>query len=75
VPSDRLLVETDCPFLTPVPKRKERRNQPANVFYVASYLAELRREPLEKLAEQTTRNAIALFRLPVKSSELLSQPQ
>ncbi len=64
VPSDRLLVETDCPFLTPVPKRKDRRNQPANVFHVASYLAELRQEPLEKLAAQTTHNAISLFRLP-----------
>ena len=65
VPADRLLVETDCPFLTPVPKRKERRNQPANVFHVASYLAELRHESLELLAEQTTRNARALFKLPV----------
>lgn len=74
VPIDRLLVETDCPFLTPVPKRKERRNQPANVFHVASYLAELRQVPLEQLAAQTTRNAIALFRLPVQVSELASQP-
>lgn len=73
VPSDRLLVETDCPFLTPVPKRKERRNQPANVFYVASYLAELRQMPLENLAAQTTRNAIALFRLPVRAAEWVGQ--
>ncbi|MEM1308244.1 MAG: TatD family hydrolase [Cyanobacteria bacterium P01_H01_bin.153] len=73
VPSDRLLVETDCPFLTPVPKRKERRNQPANVLYVASYLAELRQEPLEALAQQTTQNAIALFRLPVPNSTFVSQ--
>ena len=73
VPSNRLLVETDCPFLTPVPKRKERRNQPANVVYVASYLAELRQEPLEQLAARTTRNAISLFRLPAHSRELASQ--
>ncbi|RZM82510.1 TatD family hydrolase [Leptolyngbya iicbica] len=64
VPANRLLVETDCPFLTPVPKRKERRNQPANVFHVASYLAALRHESLERLAEQTTRNARLLFKLP-----------
>lgn len=74
VPSDRLLVETDCPFLTPVPKRKERRNQPANVVYVASYLAGLRQEPLEQLAAYTTSNAMALFRLPAHSRELVSQP-
>ncbi|MEM6714000.1 MAG: TatD family hydrolase [Cyanobacteria bacterium P01_C01_bin.147] len=75
VPSDRLLVETDCPFLTPVPKRKERRNQPANVYHVASYLAELRQEPLEKLAAQTTQNAISLFALPrISDREVSSQP-
>ncbi len=71
VPSDRLLVETDCPFLTPVPRRKERRNQPANVLHVASYLAELRQEPLATLASQTTANAIRLFRLPIEGSTRL----
>jgi TatD DNase family protein len=65
VPMDRLLVETDCPFLTPEPHRKERRNQPARVLAVARYLAELRQTPFEDLALQTTRNAIQLFRLPV----------
>lgn len=64
VPTNRLLVETDCPFLTPAPRRKERRNQPANVFHVASYLAELRQVPLEELAQQTTANAMQLFKLP-----------
>jgi len=72
VPHHRLLVETDCPFLTPVPKRKERRNQPANVFHVASHLAELRQESLEALASQTTRNALALFKLPVTHDLLMS---
>jgi TatD DNase family protein len=64
VPNDRLLVETDCPFLSPVPKRGERRNEPANVFYVAQRVAELREESLEDLAAMTTQNACQLFGLP-----------
>lgn len=67
VPIERLLVETDCPFLTPEPRRKERRNQPANVLHVAAHVAELRGESLETLARQTTANAIRLFKLPVKA--------
>ncbi len=74
VPSHRLLVETDCPFLTPVPKRKERRNQPANVFYIANHLAELRQEPLETLARQTTQNAFSLFKLS-STSKAVCQPE
>jgi TatD DNase family protein len=69
VPSDRILIETDCPFLSPVPKRKERRNQPAYVRHVAEYLAELRGTDLNGFAQQTTANAARLFNLP-----LLSQP-
>ena len=63
VPSDRLLVETDCPFLAPVPKRG-KRNEPAYVLYVAEYLAKLRQVKLEDLARQTTQNACQLFKLP-----------
>jgi TatD DNase family protein len=64
VPADRLLIETDCPFLAPVPKRGERRNEPSYVQYVAQQLAHLRGEPLEQLALQTTQNASTLFNLP-----------
>ncbi|MGB3692941.1 MAG: TatD family hydrolase [Spirulinaceae cyanobacterium] len=60
VPSDRLLVETDCPFLAPVPRRG-KRNEPALVRYVAEYLAQLRQVSLETLANQTTANACELF--------------
>ncbi|MBE9032195.1 TatD family hydrolase [filamentous cyanobacterium LEGE 11480] len=67
VPADRILVETDCPFLTPVPKRGERRNEPANVQYVAQFVAQLRGLPIEDLAAQTTSNAWKLFRLPATS--------
>jgi TatD DNase family protein len=63
VPADRLLIETDCPFLSPVPKRGEKRNEPANVQYVAQALAVLRGVPVAEIAAQTTRNACQLFRL------------
>jgi TatD DNase family protein len=72
VPSDRLLVETDCPFLSPEPMRKERRNQPAFVYHVAAYLAQLRQVEFDTLAETTTRNAVTLFNLPQPSQ--LSSP-
>ena len=67
VPDDRLLIETDCPFLAPEPQRKERRNQPAFVYYVAAYLARLRQVELDILAQATTRNALTLFNLPEPS--------
>ncbi|MDP5337792.1 MAG: TatD family hydrolase [Nodularia sp. (in: cyanobacteria)] len=63
VTSDRLLVETDCPFLSPVPKRGEKRNEPAYVRYVAEQVAHLRGETLEAIAAQTTQNACDLFGL------------
>ena len=61
VPIDRLLVETDCPFLAPVPKRGERRNEPAYVRYVADRVAQLREISLDTLADATTQNANRLF--------------
>ena len=63
VPLDRLLIETDCPWLTPEPKRKLKRNEPANVLHVAQYLSVLRDISLENLATQTTQNACRLFGL------------
>jgi len=60
VPLDRLLVETDCPYLAPVPKRG-RRNEPAFVVHTARALAELRGMTLEELAAQATANARVLF--------------
>jgi TatD DNase family protein len=64
VPIDKLLIETDCPFLAPVPKRG-KRNEPAFVSHVATYLAQLRGEGLDQLADATTTNARDLFKLPV----------
>ncbi|MCA1904314.1 MAG: TatD family hydrolase [Cyanobacteria bacterium KgW148] len=63
VPPDRLLVETDCPYLAPVPWRG-RRNEPSYVVQVARRLAELRRQDFDELAAQTTANACQLFNLP-----------
>jgi TatD DNase family protein len=62
VPGDRLLVETDCPFLAPVPHRG-RRNEPAFVVETARRVAEIRGTSLEELARETTANAKRLFRL------------
>jgi TatD DNase family protein len=64
VPADRYLVETDCPFLSPVPRRG-KRNEPANVAVVAAKVAELREEDLEMVARNSTANASKLFRLPL----------
>jgi TatD DNase family protein len=60
VPLDRLLVETDAPFLAPVPHRG-KRNEPAYVAAVAARVAELRGETLTQVAQQSTANACALF--------------
>jgi TatD DNase family protein len=64
VPADRLLVETDSPYLSPEPVRAMRVNEPANVVHVARFLAELRQTPPEELARQTTRNAASFFDAP-----------
>jgi TatD DNase family protein len=68
VPSDRLLIETDCPFLAPNPKRG-KRNEPAYVRHVAEQLAQIRHTPLETLAQQTTDNAKELFHLDLPPSQ------
>lgn len=60
VPAGRLLVETDAPYLTPIPHRGER-NEPLHVAHVARYLASLRGVTEEEISEQTTHNARALF--------------
>lgn len=60
VPLDRMLIETDAPYLTPVPKRG-KPNHPALVHHVAEHIAALRGLPLEKIATATTANFHRLF--------------
>src|SRR6266498_2976947 len=63
VPEDRLVVETDCPFLPPHPYRG-KRNEPAYVALTAARVAELRGVDVDSLAAAMTRNAARLFKLP-----------
>ena len=58
------LVETDCPYLTPVPHRG-KRNEPGYVMHTAACLAELKSTTLEEVDRVTTANAVRLFNLPV----------
>lgn len=59
-PPERTILETDCPYLAPVPMRG-RRNEPAFLSYVCRYFAELKGIPEEEMARQTTENALRLF--------------
>ncbi len=65
VPLDHLLVETDCPFLTPEPFRG-KRNEPAFVAHTAKFLADLHGVPADELARRTTDNFLRFFRLDAK---------
>ena len=62
VPLDRLLIETDCPYLAPVPYRG-RRNEPAYVSRVAATIAQVKAVPPEEVAQATWHNTERLFRL------------
>ena len=73
VPAERLLLETDCPFLAPTPKRG-KRNEPAYVRYVAECLADAGCGNTEDVCRRTTQNAQTLFGLTtVKTKTRLGQ--
>lgn len=60
IPLDRLLIETDSPYLTPPPHRGER-NEPANVIYVAEEVARLKGIPVETVVEETRKNGLSIY--------------
>jgi len=60
LPLERILLETDCPYLTPIPYRS-KRNEPLYVKYVAEKIAQIKKIKLEEVAQQTTKNARKLF--------------
>jgi TatD DNase family protein len=64
VPIERLLLETDCPFLAPQ-KKRGKRNEPVYIPMIAQRIAELRGVPLAEIADATTRNTTGLFGEPV----------
>jgi TatD DNase family protein len=67
LPDDRLLIETDCPYLAPVPYRG-RRNEPSFVVEVAQALADVKEWTLEETAEKTTQAFFALFKKATQPS-------
>jgi len=64
VPNDRLLVETDAPYLSPEPVRKQKTNEPAFVMHVAAVVAQVKGLSVEELDRITTGNTAKLFRWP-----------
>jgi len=73
MPQERLLVETDSPYLAPVPKRG-KPNYPEYVHHVARFLAELRGADLDEIAETTTRNFFKLFPVAHDQADSLKAP-
>lgn len=61
-PADRVLVETDAPYLTPEPMRKQKTNEPAMVIHTAAAVAQARGVSVEELDELTTENALRFYR-------------
>lgn len=65
VPLDRMMVETDCPYMSPEPMRKQKVNEPAFMVHTAAFLAELKGMDLANFAEAVTATSKAFFGLPI----------
>lgn len=78
IPANRLLLETDAPYLLPrdlKPAPKSRRNEPCNLAHIARAVAELRGETLELVAAATTRNALRFFGLDARAASGAALPR
>ncbi len=64
VPVDRMMIETDCPYMSPEPMRKQKTNEPAFMIHTAKYLAELKGMSLPQFAQGVTSTSKAFFGLP-----------
>ena len=64
VPAERIMLETDCPYMSPVPVRKQQINEPALMVYTAKFIAELKGVDFDSFAELTTKTSKDFFNLP-----------
>ena len=67
VPIDRLMLETDCPYMSPEPMRRQKINEPALMIHTAKFLADLKDIPLADFAQKTTATTKNFFNLPARS--------
>ncbi|HHU02648.1 MAG TPA: TatD family hydrolase [Christensenellaceae bacterium] len=70
VPQDRILIETDSPYLSPEPVRG-RRNEPANVAHICSFISKLRKLDVEEFASLTFRNACNVYNIDINTAEII----
>ncbi len=64
VPLDRLMLETDCPYMSPEPVRKQKTNEPALLIHIAKFIADLKQIPLPDFALAVTKTSKSFFNLP-----------
>ncbi len=64
MPVDRMMIETDCPYMSPEPMRKQKVNEPALMIHTAKFLAELKKMELEDFAGAVTATSKSFYDLP-----------